>query len=174
MGGSWEVVKQGRRPAQPGGPQHSSQGKPPAQIPTTACWPILQGTGLAVPSEIHSARGIWPVSPDCSCWQHVPGDLPPTSKGPQEKVPGGKEVRSPRTVPTPKTPRQTQKQAGGGDEAEPSLNNHPVIRVQNAEEPARPTPSPFPVLQGSYEKGGTGGNLGSLGVRGTAQGHQHG
>ena len=50
---------------------------------------------------------------------------------------------------------QTRRRAGGGYETEPSLNNHPVISVQSAEERTHPS-SPFPALQGPYEKWGRG------------------
>lgn len=92
-----EAVGQGR-PSQPGSPQPSLQGDPPAQIHLTgpSCNQPLPGTGSVVPHEIHLTPRIWWVSPYQICQQHAPGDLPRTSEGLWEKVLGGKEERPPR------------------------------------------------------------------------------
>lgn len=120
---------------------------------------LLQGTGSAVLHKICLAPRIWWVSSYHVCQQHVPGDLPLTTERHWEKVLVGRRGDQQGLYQHQKPmsrPSSTWLRAGGGDETEPSLNNHPVISVQSAEGRAHPTPL-FPALQGLYEKGGRGG-----------------
>lgn len=111
MGGSWEAAGQGKRPTQPGGPQPSLQGNPPAQIPNASCWPILHPTSAGyrqccVRSTLHPGFGGSLLNAPASNTCQV--TLPLTSERHWEKAQGGKEARPPRTVPAPKAHGKTQ------------------------------------------------------------------